>query len=374
MKEGIFKPLEFPNGLQIKNRLVMAPMATKSSFENGMVTLDELEYYKRRSENLGAVITSAAKVEEQGSVPGSISIATERHVANLTKLASTIHKNGTKAIMQLFHVGRSQTSADSKGYQAVSASAISSGKPGAEVPRSLSQEEVLAMIDKFKTATIRAIKAGFDGVEIHGANTYLIQQFFSPHSNQREDRWGGNLNKRSRFPIEIIRAVKEAVKEYADRPFAIGFRITMEERYERGITFDDSIYLLNKIKKEGIDYIHLSLDDYKQSSKRELDNTISILQRTIAAIGSNIPIIGVGNVHDSHDVRNIFKQGASLVAVGRQLIIDPDWAWKIKNDQEKLTRTVLLEQDKENLKIPDKMWEYMRSRPGWLPMKSFDEQ
>jgi len=348
----------------------MAPMATKSSFENGMVTLDELEYYKIRSTGVGAVITSAVKVEEQGSVPGSISIATEEHIQNLAKLASTIHRNGTKAIMQLFHVGRSQNTADSKGHQPISASAISSGKTGAEVPRALSEKEVIAMVEKFKIAAIRAIKAGFDGVEVHGANTYLIQQFFSPHSNQRNDKWGGSLEKRTQFPIAVVEAVKEAADKYADKPFAVGYRITMEERYKKGITFTDSVYLLNKIKEVGIDYIHLSLDDYKQPSKRELDNTTPMLQRTITAIGSETPIIGVGNVHDSNDVLNVMSQGASLVAVGRQLIIDPEWVQKIKSGQEELMRTVLLEQEKEKLKIPDKMWEYMRSRPGWLPMKN----
>lgn len=112
----LFEPCTFPCGIEIDNRIIMVPMATKSSFENGMVTLDELAYYKRRTKGLGMVITSATRIEKSGSQPGSISIATDKHIQSLSKLANTIKSNGTKAILQIFHVGRMQTGIVEKRY------------------------------------------------------------------------------------------------------------------------------------------------------------------------------------------------------------------------------------------------------------------
>lgn len=183
----LFETFTFPCGVEIDNRLIMAPMATKSSFENGMVTLDELAYYKRRTKGLRMVITSATRVTKHGSSPGSISIATDKHIQSLSKLAKTIKNNSTKAILQIFHVGRMQNSEFSGGIQPVSASSIPARRKGSETPRFLENFEIEDMINTFGEAARRAVEAGFDGVEIHGANTYLIQQFFSPLSNQRTD-------------------------------------------------------------------------------------------------------------------------------------------------------------------------------------------
>lgn len=367
MKEKLFESFTFPNGATIENRIVLAPMTTNSSFINGMLTTDELNYYSRRSKGLGAVITSCAQVMENGRFAASLSVASDNMIPSLKKLADTIHAAGSKAILQIFHVGRMGSRATLKGQQPVSASAVAPLRDGAEEPRALSAEEVQELVKAYGEATRRAIQAGFDGVELHGANTYLIQQFFSPHSNRRDDEWGGSLEKRMTFPLAVVEAAKKAVKEYAKEPFILGYRISPEELEEPGITLDDTLQLLDRLKAAGLDYIHISLGHYNQSSMRNKVDQTPVMSRIVEAIGNDIPVIGVGQVETGEDAVNVLKMGAPIVAIGRKLIVEPDWVEKVKVGGE--MRTVLKEAEREELAIPDMMWEYMKSRPGWLPFE-----
>ncbi|MGP6146788.1 NADH-dependent flavin oxidoreductase [Jeotgalibaca sp. A122] len=363
----MFEPFTFPNGVTIENRIIMAPMTTNSSFVNGMLTTDELAYYKRRTKGLGAVITSCAQVMENGRFAGSLSAASDEMIPSLRKLADTIHHNGTKAILQIFHVGRMGSRETLKGLQTVSASAVAPLREKAEEPRALEEEEVEEVVNAFGEATRRAIEAGFDGVELHGANTYLIQQFFSPHSNRREDQWGGTLEKRMAFPLAVVEVAKKAITKHATKPFILGYRISPEELEEPGITLDDTMLLLDELGKTGLDYLHVSLGHYNQSSMRDKTDKTALLSKIITHIGDRIPVIGVGQVKSAEDINHVLKMGAPLVAVGRQLIVDPDSVEKIRKGKELLA--TISEENREDLVIPDMMWEYLHGRPGWLPFE-----
>ena len=365
---NLFEPFTFPSGVTIDNRIVMAPMTTNSAFENGMVTTDEHNYYKRRSTNLGAVITSCAQVMENGKFAGSLSAASDNRIESLSKLAKTIQSTGSKAILQIFHVGRMGTSSTLRGEQPVSASAIPAVRDFAETPRTLSDEEVRELVTAYGEATRRAIQAGFDGVELHGANTYLIQQFFSPHSNRREDHWGGTLEKRMNFPLAVIQVAKEAIKTYAKKPFILGYRISPEEMEEPGITLEDTLQLLAKLKDQGLDYMHVSVGSVMQSSIRDKNNKKPIIQLIQEQIGKDIPIIGVGLIQTPGDAMNALNLGIPLLAIGRELIVEPDWVTKVKEGKEESIRTEINPLDKEDLMIPDEMWEYISSRKGWVPI------
>ena len=364
---ALFESFTFPSGVTIENRLLMAPMTTNSSFINGMVTTDEVNYYKRRTKGLGAVITSCAQVLENGRFPGSLSAASDEMIPSLKKLADIIHENGTKAILQIFHVGRMGSSEGLKGLQPVSASAVASLRPNAEVPRALESQEVEEVIEAFGQATRRAIEAGFDGVELHGANTYLIQQFFSPHSNRREDKWGGTREARMKFPLAVVDAAKKAVAEHATKPFVLGYRISPEELENPGITFEDTAALLEQLTQKDLDYIHLSLGHYQQSSIRDQADKEPMLDKVLAVIDNRVPVIGVGQVHTLDEAAEVVASGASLVAVGRQLIVEPDWLEKEKNNQP--IRSALSNESRSDLAIPDMMWAYLKSVPGWVPFK-----
>lgn len=171
----------FANGLEVKNRIVMSPMTTMASFYNGMVTKEEIAYYALRAGGPGMIVTGVANISESGKgFEGELSITRDEMIPGLSKLAKGIQKDGTKAILQIFHAGRKSTSKVLRGEQPVSASEIAASYPAdSEVPRALTEKEILQIIEDFGEATRRAIVAGFDGVELHGANTYLLQQFYS---------------------------------------------------------------------------------------------------------------------------------------------------------------------------------------------------
>ena len=183
--EYIYKePFKFKSGLILKNRILMAPMTTRMSLQDGDVSKNELDYYSLRSGDIGAVITAAANVQGNGKGwEGEVSAESDLHIPSLKSLAKAIQIDGTKAIIQLFHGGRMTDSTILRGQQPVSASEIPSERENAEVPRALSEEEILELVENFKKAVIRSYKAGFDGVELHGANTYLLQQSHTAASN-----------------------------------------------------------------------------------------------------------------------------------------------------------------------------------------------
>src|SRR5699024_3848971 len=204
---NLFEPLTLPSGVTLENRLIVAPMTTRSAFENGMITNDELTHYARLSGQAGALITACAYVNPRGKAfQGGFSVASDKMIPGLSKLAKTIKGKGSKAILQIFHGGRMVPSKVIGGKQPVSASEVAALRDFATIPKEMTEEDIKNVIQDFYEATRRAIIAGFDGVELHGANTYLIQQFFSPHSNRRNDLWGGTLENRMKFPVAVIQA------------------------------------------------------------------------------------------------------------------------------------------------------------------------
>lgn len=365
----LFEPFTFKSGVTLENRLLMAPMTTNAAFENGMFTTDEHLYYERRGGDVGAIITACAHVEENGKFAASPSISSDLHIDSLSKLAKKIQATGSKAILQIFHVGRMGSRRTLRGEQPVSASEVPAEREHAEIPRQLSGEEVEEMVQSFGEATRRAIEAGFDGIELHGANTYLIQQFFSPHSNVRDDYWGGSLEKRMNFPIEVVNAAKQAIDQYADKPFIFGYRISPEELENPGITISDTIALIEGLKIYDLDYFHISLGNIFASSMRDESDKEPVLKQIQEAVGDDVPLIGVGNVITPDDaVEAMDELGVPLIALGRELIIEPDWIEKVKAGEEENIRKVIEGDTREDLMIPDAMWEYIKSRPGWLPV------
>lgn len=323
------KTISLGLGKELKNRLIMAPMTTKQSFFNGAITSDEIHYYAQRAKGVAAVIVGAANVQADGKGwHGELSIESDDMIPGLTNLASVIKDKGAKAILQLFHAGRMTHKEVLFGKQPVSASAIKAIRENTELPRELSDEEILTMIKSFGEATKRAIESGFDGIEIHGANTYLLQQFFSPHSNRRNDRWGGNLEKRYTFIDEVIKEIYAVMDNMQANNFIVGYRFSPEEYEKPGISFSNTIYLIEQLKKTRIDYLHVSLDDYKRVSIDDNYKEKTILEYVHKSINDEKPLIGVGGVQTRKHVNDILEN-AEMVAVGRQLLIDPTWAQKI---------------------------------------------
>ncbi|MFI1241919.1 NADH-dependent flavin oxidoreductase [Enterococcus casseliflavus] len=351
----------FKRGLQLKNRIIMAPMTTKMSFFDGVITKDELAYYGLRSGEVGAVITAAANVQEDGKGwEGELGAYDDAFLPGLSKLASTIKTNGTKAILQIFHAGRMTDDSVLRGTQPISASAVAAERPNAQVPREVTVDEILTIIENFKKATERAIKAGFDGVELHGANTYLIQQFFSPHSNRRADEWGGSLENRYRFIEKLVDEVLETVDQSGVKEFIVGYRFSPEEFEEPGIRFEDTLFLVDQLAEKGLDYLHISLADYTRKSISKAYQAKSMLAYVYEKIAQRVPLIGVGDVRTSKDAAGLLEH-ADFVAVGRALLIDPHWGQKVLDGQDELIRTTVSTYEREELVLQNGVWGFMEN-------------
>lgn len=353
-------PYRFANGLEVKNRIVMSPMTTMASFYNGMVTAEEIAYYALRAGGPGMIVTGVANVSESGKgFEGELSVTRDEMIPGLSKLAKGIQKDGTKAVLQIFHAGRKATSKVLRGEQPVSASALAAAYPAdSEVPRALTEAEILQIIEDFGEATRRAILAGFDGVELHGANTYLLQQFYSENANQREDDWGGSREKRLKFPLAVIDKVNQVVAEYSTAPFLVGYRISPEEIETPGIRLADSLYFVDQIK-EKISYLHLSMGSYQRTSLNDQTDTRSLVSQFAQKTKGVVPLIGVGSVESPEDAEATLAEGADFVAIGRELIREPQWVQKVSAGEP--IRTSLSPFDLDELAIPGAMQEYLQT-------------
>jgi len=367
----LFESFTLPHaGVTLENRLVMAPMTTFSGNQDGTVSDAELAYYKRRSKGLGIVMTACAYVIPHGKgFFGQIGAHSDEMIPSLSKLASTIKAEGAKAILQIYHGGRMSPTTEVPDGIILSASAVAAEREGAPVPAAMTDLQIVETIHAFGEATRRAIQAGFDGVEIHGANTYLLQQFFSPHSNRRTDSWGGDLDNRMAFPLAVVNEVVAVSEKYAKTPFIIGYRISPEEVENPGITTEDTLHFVEVLASKKLDFIHVSTMNFWGASLRNPEDTKPRTLLIQEKVGHLVPIIAVGGVKNTEDAVKILETGIPLLAIGRELLMEPDWAMKVKENPNALITELDLARQ-EDLVIPDVMWNALKSRPGWIPIKA----
>jgi len=375
----VWSPLRFNGGREIANRFVIAPLTTDASHEDGRVADEELEFVRRRAAcGFGAVISSAAYVEEDGRSWQGIGAAHEGHLSSLQRLAEAMRAAGSLAILQIYDGGRI-SKPELIGEQRMRApSAIASLRPGARTPRAMTADEVEHLIASFRKAASLARKAGFDGVEIHGANHYAVHQFFSPRANHRTDKWGGTLSRRMNFPLAVAQAVRDAVGP----EMIAGYRVTPFEAEADGYKLDDAKLLCNELAKLNLDYISVSLDDYRKSKPAgetrvyngpveqadvPAQSPITEIARVIAGRSA---VMASGGIKTCADAEGAIKLGADLVAVGRAVVVDPEWLAKVRSGNEASILAGLPRDEREiagTSSIPPRMVEYLLSRPGWIP-------
>lgn len=360
-KYNFLQSYTFQNGAQVKNRIVMSPMTEKLSFENGAVTTDEMRYYQRRSGGTGMVITGCANINDLGKgFEGELSASSEKMLSGLSSLASAISTKGTKAILQLSSAGRKSDSKILRGKQPISASDIPLENPNAETPRALTSTEVEQTVQDFAKATKLAIDAGFDGIEIQGGNTNLIQQFLSPASNDRTDKWGGTAEKRMNFGLAIVDACVRVIEKYKRKPFILGYRFSVEEAHEvRGLRLAETFQMLTELAKRPLDYLHISLGNAWQSSQVELENQEPLFTRCRDILPTNIALIVVGNIQKPNEAEKVIQAGGNFVAMGKEFIKEPFWVEKVINDDENNIRYQLDPNELEELAIPQTLAEYL---------------
>jgi 2,4-dienoyl-CoA reductase-like NADH-dependent reductase (Old Yellow Enzyme family) len=364
----LFEPMTLAPGLVVRNRIAMAPMTTWASNDDGTVSDEEDAYYRRRAKDVGLVITGCTHVQENGvGFTGEFAAHDDRFIPSLRKLATAAKSGGACAILQIFHAGVKTSPMLVADVVAASEVAGEAGPfASAIVPRALHEEEILDVIEAFANTTRRAIAAGFDGIELHGAHGFLIQNFFSPHSNRRDDEWGGSLENRMRFPLAVVEAVRRTIAEHADRPFALGYRISVEEGSEGGLKIADSLQLLTRLIDAGTSYIHASLGSALDQTPATGGSDTPIVSILHAHIDGRVPLIAAGGIRTPGQAESALGTGLSLAAVGQGLVMNPDWMAYARDGCDSDVRISISSGDVSWASIPHKLWAVIAATPGWF--------
>lgn len=313
----------------------MAPLTHISSNDDGTISDVEIPYIEKRSKDVGLAINAASNVNDIGKAfPGQPSVAHDSDIEGLKRLAQAMKKNGAKALVQIHHGGAQALANLTPNGDVVAPSPItlkSFGQQHEHDAREITPKEIEQTIKDFGEATRRVIEAGFDGVEIHGANHYLIHQFVSPYYNRRNDEWSDHM----KFPTAVIDEVLKAKSEYASDDFIVGYRLSPEEAESPGISMEITEQLINTITEKSIDYVHISLGDIHSTTREGKYAGQERLKLIHQWVDGRIPVIGVGSVFTADDALDAIEStGVELVALGREILLDYNFISKIQEGKE----------------------------------------
>lgn len=316
-----FRKIKINNKYELKNCLVVAPMTTSQSHSDGSISKAESNWLVRLSkDNYGMVITCAASISDTSTAfYNQLSLGHDKYIPELKILTDKLKKNGSVNIVQLCHAGSRAIEALTREKPHSASSYEMPMIPDFIPPKELSVAQIHQIIIDFAEACKRAEKAGFDGVEFHGANGYLFTQFISRMTNLRTDNYGGSLENRARFAREVVQACRNAVSE----DFILGFRISFENLgLETGLDIDENIQIVNRLTEDRIDYIHMSLLDFTSNSAKYPER--NALQYVKSKISNSIPLVGVGGITNVSSAEQAMEFGADIVAIGRAAIGNKD--------------------------------------------------
>ena len=361
----LFQTYTLNNGVTIKNRLVVAPMTHFGSQADGLISDQERTFLSNRAGDMGMFITAATLVQKDGKAFHGQPEATGEHcLDSLKETAQILQQQGAKAILQIHHGGSKAMDDLLDGLDKISASASE-----AEHAREATAKEVEALIASYAQAADLALRAGFDGVEIHGANTYLIQQFYSAQSNRRNDQWGGSLENRMRFPLAVIDAVVAVREKHQRNDFIIGYRFSPEEPGDDGLTMTETGALIDALVQKPLQYLHVSLWEFDKKIRRGGDTAQTRMQFIHERINGKLPLIGVGNLFTADQILAAYETGwAEFIALGKTVMINPHIATQIREGREDEIETQLDLTRADHYGLPDTLWGFSSSgTQSWLP-------
>ncbi len=337
-KPSLFTPGDI-GPLRLKNRVVMAPMTTRTADENGCVTDDSIAYYvARAAAGVGLITVEMAAPEPAGKHRHfELGICDDRFLPGLRKLVDAIHSAGAKAGIQLGH-GGGHTRVDVCGEQPIAPSAIphvvQEGQTETIIPEAMSVARIAQTVHAFADAAVRAQNAGFDLVEIHAAHGYLISQFLAPLENRRNDRYGGSLENRARFGLEILRAIREAAPQ-----LAVTFRMNGLDYFNGGLVFEEARQVAVWAAEAGAHAIHMSGGHYRSQPSAAImippmaapEQPFLDYSRQVRRL-VNVPVIAVGRMgRPDQAIAAVENADADFIALGRPLLADAQWARKVEN-------------------------------------------
>jgi NADPH2 dehydrogenase len=315
---GLFESFRI-KGLELRNRIVMVPMCMYMAASDGKATQwHQIHYGARAIGGCGLIIQEATAVEKRGRLSDNdLGIWSDDHIEGLAELVHTVHSMGAPMAVQIAHGGRKSWPG---GEPIVAPSPIAFSEQH-RIPKELSEDEVFQVIEAFRSGARRAVQAGYDAIEIHGAHGYLIHEFLSPSTNKRQDRFGGSFENRISFALHVIKAVKEEMPE--SMPLII--RVSADEYLEDGYTPDEMIEMTMEFKRAGVDLINVSTGGASTGPVKSWPGYQLPYAEKIRA-NAGIPVIGCGLITTGALAEEAIKNDrVDLIGVGRALLSDPHW-------------------------------------------------
>lgn len=328
---GLATPLSLPCGQQLPNRLVRSALSEALAERDGRPGVGLQRVFRRWSgASYGLIITGNVMVDgRQLGEPGNVVIDGDRHLEAFTAWAAAGKAGGNRLWMQINHPGR-QAGAFVTGNRPVAPSAIAPGIPGSPKPRALTGDEIEELITRYATAASVAQRAGFDGVQLHGAHGYLISQFLSPLANQRDDEWGGDAERRMRFVIDVLRAVRAAVGP----EFPVGIKLNSADFQRGGFSEDESMAVVDRLAQEGIDLVEISGGTYsapammgqgQRESTRQREAYFQGYAEEVRRRTPGVPLLLTGGFRTRDGMQGAIDDGAcDLIGIGRSTCVDPE--------------------------------------------------
>ena len=337
MKEKIWDPIQI-GAIKVKNRIAMAPMCTRLANPDGSVSPELIAYYEARAAGgAGMIIVEYSYIDDLASKAAvcQLGVYSDNLIPGLNELVERIQYYDAKVFLQISHGGGQSPSHLIK-RSPLAPSPVPS-KSG-EMPDELTVEDINDIKKSFADAAIRAKRAGFDGVELHGVHGYLINQFLSPNYNKRKDAYGPDFLSRTRFPLEVLTEVRKAV----GGNYLVGIRLNVTDFVPGGVEVEETLELVKMLKKNGVDYIHTSAGTYLShqymiSPPYIERGHLEWLAKKCKEQGK-VPGIAVGGVNTEGAVRILNNGSADLVTIGRALIADPELPVKLKEGRIKEIR------------------------------------
>jgi 2,4-dienoyl-CoA reductase-like NADH-dependent reductase (Old Yellow Enzyme family) len=319
----LLKPLKV-RSMTLANRLVLPPMASAKAEPGGKVSQALVDYYAEKSRGgyLSLIIIEHSYITPEGKASeNQLSVSDDTIIPGLRKLADVIHRNGSRAAMQINHAG-SAAQKDVTGTIPLAPSAVANPRRG-DMPREMSRTEMREIVNAFKKASRRVKESGFDAVEIHSAHGYLLNQFLSPLTNKRTDEYGGDISNRIRIHLQIIESVRSAVGP----DFPIQVRLGASDYTEGGTTIEDCKIAARAFEKAGVDIIHISGGFVGYTPPGLLgQGYFAPLSEAIKSVVS-IPVILTGGITEIEAAEKFLaEKKADLIGVGRAILQDSNWA------------------------------------------------
>ena len=371
----LFEKYTLNNNVEVPGLLAIAPITLLGSNPDGTISQEERDYLNERAKNTGLYILGATAVSQDGiafqNQPRAFS---ESDIPSLSERAKIIKEQGALAINQIFHGGYLADPKYSGKDVYVVSNEINYRRPdeakkaNVAIKKQLGNKDIERIINDFAYATELSIKAGFDGIEIHGANNYLLQQFYSGYYNIRNDEWGGSLEKRIRFPLEVVDACCKIRDKYNKPEFIIGYRLSPEEPFEDGITMTETLELVKALTLKPIQYIHVSQSNYFKKARRGEGIGIERLKLIHKETNGKVALIGVGQLYSHKDFNKALKSEFSdLIAAGRASMMNKNLATLLKEEKYEDINLILDPIHPEKYSIPNLLWSLCIKGGDWLP-------